>query len=303
MHDRLLEWFDAHGRSLPGRDVREPWRVLVLEVMSQQTQIDRCLRARDEFCERFPIPAALAAATPADALRAWAGLGYNRRALALRRAAQVAVERHGGTVPATIDALGDLPGVGPYTARAVAARAFGARVVPVDVNVRRVLARILGTSSVRSIQAYADALAQAPEDGASSGVFPGTPEAGNRTGGAIGARVADALMDLAASVCRPRHPRCAECPLRIACVSAFAETARPQHVPAVPAERPFPETRRWLRGQILRELRDAPAGAWVPVEGERGSHGHVSVREAVSALAAEGFVEIDAEGRARLSET
>ncbi len=330
---RVLGWFEAHGRSLPGRDVQDPWRVLVLEVMSQQTQIDRCLRARDAFCERFPTPESLATASPADAVRAWAGLGYNRRALALRRAAQVTVERHGGRVPSEVGALDDLPGVGAYTARAVAARAFAAAVTPVDVNVRRVLSRLLGTTDAHEIQAYGDALAgreirrgdglevadAAPIDGAHPTAISEAPgrfgepqgEPAEPSGGLAErpARIADALMDLAAAVCRPRIPRCEECPIRAECRFVRGEPpAIPSPAPASRArrasvERPFPATRRWLRGQILRELRAVPDGAWLALEGGRGSHGHVSVREALSALADEGFLEIDREGRARLSKS
>ncbi len=314
VRDAILAWSAAHGRALPGREVREPWRVLVLEVMSQQTQFDRSLEAAAVFCRRFPDPAALAAAPAADAVRAWAGLGYNRRALALRAAAQRIVERHAGVVPATLEALHDLPGVGPYTARAVAARAFAAPVMPVDVNVRRVLGRVLGTAgstarSTREIQACADAMAAAggvaATTGTSGGIHPGD--------------LADAVMDLAVVVCRPRRPDCGECPLAARCrwLASGAATndvagpaacatarSRPGASPAGlrPSPVPFTATRRWLRGQLLRELRDLPPGSWLAIEGDRGPHSHAVVRETVAVLESEGFLELDTHGRARLSE-
>lgn len=341
VRDSILAWSAAHGRSLPGREVREPWRVLVLEVMSQQTQFDRSLDAAAVFCRRFPDPATLAGASAADAVRAWAGLGYNRRALALRGAAQRIVERHAGIVPDTLEALRDLPGVGPYTARAVAARAFGAPVMPVDVNVRRVLGRVLWAGGppdrgAREIQAFADAMAA---DGAipAAGPVAGAMAGSTGTSGAVHpGDVADAVMDLAVAVCRPRRPDCRACPLAARCRWLESGAARsdvagpggptaspragaspregartraganPRAGASPPKSRPRPvpfiATRRWLRGQLLRELRDLPPGSWLAIEGDRGSHPHAAVRETVAALQSEGFVELDPEGRARLSE-
>ena len=315
VRDAILAWSATHGRALPGRNVRDPWRVLVLEVMSQQTQFDRSLEAAAAFCRRFPDAATLAGAPAADAVRAWAGLGYNRRALALRAAAQRIVERHAGIVPDTLEALHDLPGVGPYTARAVAARAFGAPVMPVDVNVRRVLGRVLGAAEphgqgAREIQAFADAMATAgglaAPTGASGGIHPGD--------------LADAVMDLAVAVCRPRRPDCGACPLAARCrwLASGAATndvagpaggatarSRPAGASGDSGRRPAPfiATRRWLRGQLLRELRDLPPGSWLVIEGGRGPHSHAAVRETVAVLESEGFVELDPEGRARLSES
>ena len=315
VRDAILAWSATHGRSLPGREVREPWRVLVLEVMSQQTQFDRSLEAADVFCRRFPEPAALAGAPAADAVRAWAGLGYNRRALALRAAAQRIVGRHAGVVPASLEALLDLPGVGPYTARAVAARAFGAPVMPVDVNVRRVLGRVLGPGGppgrdAREVQAFADAMAAA-------GAMPGSTGPSGRV---HPGNLADAVMDLAVVVCRPRRPECRACPLAARCrwlasgagtddVAGRAGGATASSRPVSPSgdsgprPAPFTATRRWLRGQLLRELRDLPPGSWLAIEGDRGRHSHVAVRETVAVLEAEGFVELDPQGRARLSES
>src|SRR5215211_6472168 len=138
---RVLDWFSEAGRDLPWRATRDPYRVLVAEVLAQQTQAERAAAAWPRFLERFPDVDALAGAAPAEVLRAWQGLGYNRRALALRRTAQAVVERGGW--PGTVSELAALPGVGPYTARAVACFALEQRVAPVDTNVARVLARSL----------------------------------------------------------------------------------------------------------------------------------------------------------------
>src|SRR5215217_3823811 len=138
---RVLAWFEEAGRDLPWRATRDPYRVLVAEVLAQQTQAARAAAAWPRFLERFPDVHALAAAAPAEVLRAWQGLGYNRRALALRATAQAVGERGGW--PGTVEGLAALPGVGPYTARAVACFALGLRVAPVDTNVARVLARSL----------------------------------------------------------------------------------------------------------------------------------------------------------------
>jgi A/G-specific adenine glycosylase len=321
VRDAILAWSTTHGRALPGRQVRDPWRVLVLEVTSQQTQFNRSLEAAAVFCRRFPDPAALAVASAADAVRAWAGLGYNRRALALRAAAQRIVGRHAGVVPASLEALHDLPGVGPYTARAVAARAFGAPVMPVDVNVRRVLGRVLGPGgppgrNAREVQAFADAMAAAGAMPAAGAVAGSTGTSGAVHPGDL----ADAVMDLAVAVCRPRRPDCRACPLAARCrwlasgaatdeVAGPAGGATASSRPVSPSGDsgprpvPFTATRRWLRGQLLRELRDLPPGSWLAIDGGRGPHSHAAVRETVAVLESEGFVELDPEGRARLSQS
>ena len=348
----VLRWHAGHRRSLPGREAREPWRVLVIEVMSQQTQIARSLVRAEAFCEQYPAPGSLARASTADVVRAWAGLGYNRRALALHEAARAIVDRHDGRVPADLAHLVALPGIGPYTARAIAARAHGLPVMPIDVNVRRVLGRLMGTDRPAAMQAFGDAIAGAlpasgPPATADAAVSPGavsthavSPDAPsglrgsrNTSAGAVPAAhpgdVADALMDVAATVCRPRDPDCDVCPVHPWCawharseggatergaLVAFEHGALAALEPGAPAAHPargrrraesgtpFPQTRRWLRGQLLRELRDQPPGAWASIEGERGTHGHAAVREVLVALAAEGFVELDERGRARLAE-
>src|SRR3954470_1168261 len=174
VEDLLLAWFTEHARDLPWRRTRDPYAILVSEVMSQQTQVERVVPRWQRWLERWPTVEMLAAAPAAVVIREWQGLGYNRRALSLHRAAQH-VAAHGWP-----EDLTELPGVGRYTADAVACFAFGRDVLPVDVNVRRIQ---------------------------------------ERTGGAFSAASAQALMDLGATVCLARIPRCEECPLAEACPS------------------------------------------------------------------------------------
>jgi len=170
----LLDWFSQNGRDLPWRTTRDPYAILVSEVMSQQTQVERVVPRWQRWLEHWPTVEALAAAPAAEVIREWQGLGYNRRALALHRAAQQ-VAAHGWP-----EDLTELPGVGRYTADAVACFAFGREVLPVDVNVRRIC---------------------------------------ERTGSSFSAAAAQALMDLGKTVCLARIPRCGACPLAAGCPS------------------------------------------------------------------------------------
>lgn len=289
MRRELLTWARSLGRSLAIRDLREPWAALVVEVMSQQTQISRVEERAPAFLARFPTAAALAEASTGELLRAWAGLGYNRRAIALRDAARAIVADHGGRVPPDLDALLSLPGLGPYTARAVAVRAFGVPVAALDVNVGRVVRRVLGWQPAgrpRELQAQADAL-----------VDPADP-----------AGWTDAVMDLAVSLCAARAPRCDACPVRRWCATGSAASAPDGRlVPAVPApERPprdrtpYPATRRWLRGRLVAELRAADDGTWLRVDGPRGEHAVAEVAAVLRDLEREGIVELHPEHGARL---
>jgi A/G-specific adenine glycosylase len=246
--------------------------------MAQQTQIARVEPAWAAFLERFPTVEALAAAPVADVLRAWQGMGYNRRALNLQRAARTIVSEHGGRIPDDVDALCRLPGVGPYTARAVAAIAFGRRVGAVDTNVRRVLGRaVLGQEEAAhgpTIQSLADDLVPAGM-------------AGEWT---------HALMDIGARFCRPRAPRCDECPLAAQCRfrgqatgRAFARTSRAR---ARGPARPFPSTTRWLRGRLLDRARAGADGEWVRVDVAIESHPGDHAMAAARAMAAEGLLEL-----------
>ena len=277
----LLAWYDAQGRTIAFRASRDPYAILVSEVMAQQTQIARVEPAWRSFLERFPTVRELAEAAPADVLRAWRGMGYDRRALNLRRAAAAIVVEHGGAVPSDVAALERLPGIGPYTARAVAAIAFGSSTGAVDTNVRRVLGRALSLdpADARAVQAAANR--SVPRD---------RPAAWTH-----------AVMDLGATVCRPRSPRCNACPIARWC----------RYVPAAssPAPRrrhttPFPSTTRWLRGRILDRLRATPGSAWTRIEAPIGDHDHAAIGRALAALARDGLVELRDDGAgpaARLS--
>ena len=288
LRDAVLAWYDAAGRQFAIRDSTDPYAILVSEVMAQQTQIGRAAQYWDRWMRRFPTLTSLADASPADVLREWAGLGYNRRAINLQRAARAIVAEHGGIVPDSVEALERLPGIGPYTARAVAAIAFGRPVAAVDTNVRRVLSRVASTEGVLApseLQALADAA-----------VPDGRAKAWTH-----------AVMDVGATFCRPRRPRCDACPALAWCHYA-AVPDRPGAVRAAgnsdaPAsrEQPFRTTTRWLRGRLLDRLCDAPDGAWVDLSAPIGDHSPAAVAEALSAMSADGLLELDAaRTRARL---
>jgi A/G-specific adenine glycosylase len=202
----VLAWGEAHLRDLPWRHTRDPWAILVSEVMAQQTGVDRVVPYYRRFLHRFPTPAACAAAPLGDVLRLWTGLGYNRRAVNLHGCARAVVDDHGGALPHDLAALRALPGVGPYTARAVLAFAFERDVGVVDTNVGRVLARWAGRPlSPDEAQAQADAL-----------VPRGRAWAWNQ-----------AVMELGGTVCVRRRPRCVACPVRRRCAWAAAGLAAP----------------------------------------------------------------------------
>jgi A/G-specific adenine glycosylase len=205
VEDLLLAWFQEFSRPLPWRRTRDPYAILVSEVMAQQTQVERVVPRWRHWLERWPTIEALAAASTADVIREWQGLGYNRRALNLHRAAQH-VAAHGWP-----DDLTALPGTGRYTADAVACFAFGRDVLPVDVNVRRVQ---------------------------------------ERTGHGFGPEAAQALMDLGATVCLARIPRCGECPLATGCPS------RGRRFEPLRKQGPFEGSFRQRRAATLRLVAD-----------------------------------------------
>lgn len=234
----------AERDRLPWRAATDPWHVLVSEVMLSQTQVGRVADRYREFVGRFPTPAALADAPLGDVLSAWSGLGYNRRAQRLQLCAEVVVERHGGRVPDQLGDLLELPGVGPYIARAVLAFGFGRDVVPVDTNVGRVLARAVAGRRLTAAegQALADSL-----------VLPGD-------GGHVGL----ALMDLGAARCRSRRPDCAGCPLGEVGRCVWQAAGWPEPDPAVGSaggpgrQSRFEGSDRQGRGRLLRLACRAP---------------------------------------------
>ena len=239
----LLQWYAVHGRDLPWRRTRDPYAVLVSEVMLQQTQVARVVPRWEAWIERWPTAAALAAEPLAEVLRAWVGLGYNRRAVRLWEACRVVAES------GWPDDLRSLPGVGTYTAAAVGAFAFGHDELPVDTNVARVLAR-----------------------------------AGARPAGHASV-LGQALMDLGATVCTARAPRCGACPLDDCSSRGAVET--PPRRSAGRGER-FEDTDRWARGRVVAAL---AAGEPLPDGLETGR-----LRRVLSGLKRDGLVVEDASG-------
>jgi A/G-specific adenine glycosylase len=237
-----IEWFDRHARDLPWRRAgTSAWAVLVSEVMLQQTPVVRVLPAWTGWLDAWPTPAALAAATPGDAIRAWGRLGYPRRALRLHDCATAMVARHDGEVPRDIDALLALPGIGTYTAHAVAAFAYGQRCPVVDTNVRRVVARAIGGAPDAGATTTAADLRAAEE------LLPVAP--------GRAARASAAYMEIGAVVCTARTPRCVDCPVRTMC----RWLARGEPLPDGPSRRPqtYAGTHRQIRGRLLAVLRDS----------------------------------------------
>jgi A/G-specific adenine glycosylase len=237
----LLTWFGEHGRDLPWRRTRDPWAILVCEVMAQQTQVPRVIDRWSRFLDRFPTPAACAAAPVAEVLREWHGLGYPRRALALHRCAQAVVEHHGGALPDDLGALLALPGIGQYTSRAVSAFAFERDLGVVDTNTARVLARWAGERlGPKDVQAAADAAVPAGEGWAWN----------------------QAMLDLGATVCTKRAPRCDACPVARTC--AWLAAGRPEPDPATGThgvsgrQGRFEGSDRQGRGRMMAALGEGP---------------------------------------------
>ncbi len=241
--DRASDWYRNNARDLPWRRPgTTPWGVLVSEFMLQQTPVARVEPVWREWLERWPRPSDLAAAPRADVLRAWGRLGYPRRALRLHEAAQAIATRHGDVVPDDVEALEALPGVGSYTARAVAAFGYGRRCPVVDTNVRRVVARAVhgagdaGPARVRADLADVEALLPPDDAGA--------------------ALVSVALMELGAVVCTARAPRCGACPARPGC--AWVNAGRPAYDGPRRPLQAFAGTDRQVRGRLLEVLRGSP---------------------------------------------
>ncbi len=253
----LLAWYREHGRThLPWRVTRDPYRVLVSEFMLQQTQVERVIPLYAAFLVAFPDIAALAAATAGDVVRMWRGLGYNSRAVRLHALARAVVDEYDGIVPRERDALLALPGIGAYTAAALRAFAFELDDVALDTNLRRIVHRTaLGIEyPPRASERELDALARAA-------LPPGRAHDWN-----------SALMDVGATLCTARAPKCLLCPLRDACAAAPVDAAdlalRAQRsVKRTPqAALPFEQTTRFLRGRIVDRLRDLAPGDALSLE-------------------------------------
>jgi A/G-specific adenine glycosylase len=267
----ILEWSSRTRRDLPWRRTRDPWAVLVSELMLQQTQVSRVIPRYEEFVQRFPDPEACASAPVGAVVEAWAGLGYNRRAVNLHRTASQVVERHGGRLPGSLDELLALPGIGPYTARAVLAFAYEKQVGVVDTNAARVLARAVAGRrlTLGEVQAHADRLVPAERSWEWN----------------------QAMLDLGATVCTARSPRCDVCPLsgsltgRRRSLCAWSVAGRPDPDPAVGSagtsgrQSTFAGSDRQGRGRLVSALRQgsvkwdaiASAAGWPddPARGER----------------------------------
>ena len=244
LHAAILSWYFHHRRDLPWRNTRDPYRILVSEIMLQQTQVDRVIPKYEEFLKRFPSVADLAAAPLSDVLRVWSPLGYNRRARYLHLAARAASERFGGELPSSLMDLRSLPGLGRYTAGAVACFALELRTPVVDTNVRRVLGRVLHgqRDGLSDSQAWKTAEAALPAEDAYTWN--------------------QALMDLGATICGSEAPRCDVCPVAKLCLwrsqfgaegVSFRRVREPRSEYRVVAD-PGAPRRRW-RGRIVEALR------------------------------------------------
>ena len=236
-----MDWYATAARDLPWRrEGTDAWAVLVSEVMLQQTPVARVEPVWREWMSRWPTPAALAAVAPADVIRAWGKLGYPRRALRLREAAAAVVERHGGVVPRDVAQLEALPGIGTYTARAVACFGYGQPQPVVDTNVRRVVARLLHGRAEAGNARAADLtdIAELPPS-----------EPGRAT------RFSVAAMELGALACVAGTPRCGVCPVRDRC--AWRLAGSPAHDGPARRVQKFAGTDRQVRGRLLDVLRAA----------------------------------------------
>jgi A/G-specific adenine glycosylase len=252
----ILQWFERNRRDLPWRRSRDPYQILVSEVMLQQTQVDRVIPYYERFLERFPTVFELAAAPTADVIRIWAGLGYNRRAVNLQRTATVVVEEYGGTFPRDIESLRKLPGIGDYTAGAIACFAYEQDVAFLDTNMRRVIERVF--------------IGSEPEPSASGGRAV-LETASSLVPEGDGWRWNQALIEFGALQCTSRKPLCVICPVQSHCrafpeVQTLVRTSRKQRA-SRSAEEPFTGSNRFYRGRVIDALRrhhDDPAG--LPLE-------------------------------------
>jgi len=271
----LVAWYRDHARDLPWRRPGfDAWGVLVSEFMLQQTPVTRVIPHLEAWLERWPAPAALAAAPPSAAVHQWANLGYPRRALWLHRAAVEIVERHGGAVPRDVDELLALTGIGDYTARAVAVFAYGDRHPVVDTNTRRVLARAVDGRSQPGPPAKRDLAAMVailPADDTAAAIMNA------------------ATMELGAVVCTSRAPRCEACPVADRC--AWRAAGYPDTGDDRRRQARYEGSDRQARGAVLRQLRDA-AGHALPLTAVIADWPDAQQRDrAIDSLIADGLAE------------
>jgi A/G-specific adenine glycosylase len=284
LHDQVIGWFGEHARDLPWRRPEAgAWSVMVSEFMLQQTPVSRVLPVHEQWLERWPRPADLAVESPGEAVRAWGRLGYPRRALRLHAAAGAIAERHGGEVPHAHSELLALPGVGEYTAAAVASFAYGRRHAVLDTNVRRVFARLVNgvefppNATTAAERRTANALLPADEG--------------------IAAGWAAATMELGALVCTARSPQCGQCPVAASC--AWRLAGSPKHDGPPRRGQTYAGTDRQVRGRLLAVLRASvepvPQAALDAVW-----HEPVQRARALDGLVEDGLVEPLADGVYRL---
>ena len=268
IQDQLLDWFSNDGRDLPWRRTRDPYRILVSEVMLQQTQVDRVLPKYQAFVEQFPTLGALADASTADVIRAWAGLGYNRRAVNMQRAVRVVRDEFGGRFPKDVATLRSLPGIGPYTAGAIACFAFEQDVAFIDTNIRRVVQRlfvgpVVGEVSESQLQQVAEKVVPV-----------------NR-----GWSWNQAIMELGALICTSSNPACWRCPVQQFCRDYGARKQNDEGIFDVQSvnsdvqqvaerrqkykrrvEQPFEGSSRFYRGRVIDALRQLPPDETMTLE-------------------------------------
>ena len=233
----VIKWFNAHQRDLPWRGAAvSPWGIVVSEFMLQQTQVDRVIPKWLDWMDRWPTPAHLAVASPADVLRAWQGLGYPRRAMRLQACAQAIVNEFHGEVPSSEEDLLAMPGIGHYTAAAICAFAFHQPTVVLDTNIRRVIERAW------SAKAMPTAHLTKPEIERATALVRDHD----------GARWSAAVMELGAIVCTARNPRCDQCPLQTSC--AWFAAGKPDNAPVRRKQPSFAGSDRQARGALLRAV-------------------------------------------------
>ena len=289
VNEAVLAWYRRAHRDLPWRHTRDAYRILVSEVMLQQTQVERVLPKYAAWLAAYPSVEALAAAPRAEVIRSWSGLGYNLRAVRLHDIARQVVERFGGRVPDTLEGLLSLKGIGRYTAGAVLCFAYGQPALVLDTNVRRVLGRIFAAEAPAAVEddRVAWPLAEAALPPANH-VYDWN----------------QALMDVGATICLSRNPRCLLCPAQAQCtarkewfapeigeVRGVAE-ARSTYKPHKPKQGHFEGSRRWYRGRIVEALRSAADGITLAELAARLEMDEDSSRELVEGLARDGLVEL-----------